>query len=172
MLVAEAVAKALQCPDCGHRHPLDDFAAYRTFRCQECRRLLKVPKSAEATAPKTDATAPLPKADAARTKIPPSQRGGVIAEQRRVNRSPAGSDVASRGIRAVIWVVAVPAGLVPVLIVGRLTGVLTVDRAIDIFIGSGFGRFAVPLLILPVWAALTATLAHFAIEGIARSRGQ
>ncbi len=77
-----------------------------------------------------------------------------------------------RGIRALIWVVAIPVGLIPVLVVGRLIGVLTVDRAIDLFIGVGFGRFVVPLLVLPVWAALSATLAHLAIEGVARARAQ
>lgn len=169
----ETVAKALQCPDCGHRHPIDDFAAYRTFRCQECRRLLKVPKSAERPPPKQDATEQLPEADAARKKIPPSQRGDAISEQRRAGRAPAASGPAvPRGIRALIWVVAIPAGLIPVLLVGRLIGVLTVDRAIDLFIGVGFGRFVVPLLVLPLWAALSATLAHLAIEGVARARAQ
>lgn len=171
--VAEAVAKALQCPDCGHRHPLDDFAAYRTFRCQECRRLLKVPKSAERPPARKDATEQFSVADGARKKIPPSQRGDVVAEQRRVDRArPASGPGVPRGLRAVIWVVAIPAGLIPVLVVGRLFGVLTVDRAIDLLIGVGFGRFVVPLLVLPVWAALSATLAHFGIEGVARSRGQ
>lgn len=173
MRVAEAVAKALQCPDCGHRHPLDDFAAYRTFRCQECRRLLKVPKSTERAPARRDPTAQIPEADGARKKIPPSQRGDVIAEQRRAGRTstPSGPGV-GRGLRALIWAVAIPAGLVPVLVVGRVLGVLTVDRAVDLFIGVGFGRFVVPLLVLPVWAALSATLAHLGIEGVARSRGQ
>lgn len=169
----EVVAKALQCPDCGHRHPLDEFAAYRTFRCQECRRLLKVPKSAERPSPTKDATEQLPEAGAARKKIPPSQRGDVISDQRRAGRASALSGPAvPRGIRAGIWAVAIPAGLIPVLFVGRLIGVLTVDRAIDLFIGVGFGRFVVPLLVLPVWAALSATLAHLAIEGVARARAQ
>jgi hypothetical protein len=40
------MAKALQCPTCGHRQRLDEVAAdVATFRCSQCDRLLKVPSS-------------------------------------------------------------------------------------------------------------------------------
>lgn len=38
------MARALQCPDCGHREPLDNVAAADQFRCHGCGRALKVPQ--------------------------------------------------------------------------------------------------------------------------------
>jgi hypothetical protein len=38
------MARALQCPDCGHREPLDNVAATDQFRCHGCGRALKVPQ--------------------------------------------------------------------------------------------------------------------------------
>jgi hypothetical protein len=53
------MAKALQCPTCGHRQRLDEVADVATFRCSQCDRLLKVPSSvrpaAAAPAPPRDA---------------------------------------------------------------------------------------------------------------------
>jgi hypothetical protein len=73
-----------------------------------------------------------------------------------------------RVVRMIVWVVAMPAGLLPVAVVARITGALSVDAAADIFIGVGWGRFVPVLLILPVWAAVSATLAHLTIEGLGR----
>jgi hypothetical protein len=39
------MAAALQCPSCGHRHPLDIVPDAPTFRCQACTRNLKVPEA-------------------------------------------------------------------------------------------------------------------------------
>ncbi|MCU1458080.1 MAG: hypothetical protein JWL73_2172, partial [Actinomycetia bacterium] len=37
------MAKALQCPNCGHRHPLSDVADKSSFACVSCGQVLKVP---------------------------------------------------------------------------------------------------------------------------------
>lgn len=37
------MARALQCPDCGHREPIDNVIDVDEFRCQGCGRALKVP---------------------------------------------------------------------------------------------------------------------------------
>jgi hypothetical protein len=37
------MARALQCPDCGHREPLDNVVDIEQFRCHGCGRALKVP---------------------------------------------------------------------------------------------------------------------------------
>lgn len=182
------MAKALQCPDCGTRHPLEDVGDVRTFRCRQCRRLLKVPAgvtvgggAGTAGADVTRVEAPTAARAAARRgggngaeRVPPSQRGDAIAEQRRRTsavRAPARARV-PRPVRLFVWLLALPVGLLPVLVVGRMAGVLTIDRAVDVFVGVGYGRFLAPLLMLPVWAATSATVAHLAIEGIARARGR
>lgn len=173
------VAKALQCPDCGHRHPLGEVADLRTFRCRECRRLLKVPRGAEeaAVSPnggrrgEEDATMQVKAERPDAKRVPPSQRRDAIAVQRRRAGDVAPRRGISRAARVVVWTIAVPVGLVPVLLVGRAVGLLTVDRAIDVFVGVGVGRFLVPLLVLPVWAAVAATLAHVTIEWLERRKG-
>ena len=184
------MAKALQCPDCGTRHPLDEVAHLRTFRCRECRRLLKVPAGVSAAVPSsgerakdappvtpTDAGEPTRVAKANGSKrLPPSQRGDAIARQTGKMEAVAASAPARspvpRLVRVFIWAVAIPVGILPVVVVGRLLGVLSVNRAVDMFVGVGWGRFVPPLLVLPVWAAISATIAHFSIEGIARSRSR
>lgn len=128
------------------------------------------PASAEAPT-KVQATARAGAGNGAQ-RTPPSQRGDAIAEQTaklQAVRTPARSPV-PRAARTVIWILAVPLGLVLVLVVGRFVGLLTIDRAVDVFVGVGWGRFVPPLLMLPVWAAATATVAHLLIEGIARWR--
>ena len=37
------MARALQCPDCGHREPIDNVSDVEQFRCHGCGRALKVP---------------------------------------------------------------------------------------------------------------------------------
>lgn len=180
------MAKALQCPDCGTRHPLDDVAHLRTFRCRQCRRLLKVPASVAvaarlegapkeftraAASARPDEPTRAVKANGTR-KIPPSQRGDAIAEQTsKVDAVvPTVHRRVPRTVRMFIWALAIPLGLLPVLIVGRAAGVLSVNRAVDLYIGLGWGRFVPLLLVLPVWAATSATIAHVSIEGVARLR--
>lgn len=185
------MARALQCPDCGNRHPLDSVGGGRTFRCHSCRRLLKVPRSLgsdvspNGTASRGAATDVLDRSAASgpsssATKVPPSQRGGdAVAEQRRAARSSRGRDGRAGGrharssplprtARAALWLVAVPAGLLPVLVVGRLTGLLSLDAGADVFIGAGWQRFVPVLVVLPLWSAVTATIAHLTIEGLGR----
>ena len=39
------MARALECPACGHRHRLDSIPASGTFRCEQCGQVLKAPSS-------------------------------------------------------------------------------------------------------------------------------
>lgn len=197
------MAKALQCPDCGERHPLDQIGTTSTFRCQGCRRLLKVPASVvtaktgtratnastgsgssspsgseegrdqTATLPaRDDATEVVPELSTKQEKVPPSQRGDTARIERTRSRSSrAAGRVRSRvprTLRVLVWIVAMPVGLVPVLLIGRVAGLFTLDTAIDVFVGTGIGRFVPVLLLVPMWAAASASLAHFTIEGLAR----
>jgi hypothetical protein len=75
-------------------------------------------------------------------------------------------------IRALVWAVAFGVGLVVTAVVLRTIGLLGVNTAIDIYAGSGLRRFAVLLLMLPLWAVLSATIAHFSLEALARRRSR
>ena len=74
------------------------------------------------------------------------------------------------GIRAVVWVAAFWVGLVLTAFTLRKMGILDVDRVIDLYAGSGPGRFGILLVLLPMWALLSATIAHFSLEALARRR--
>lgn len=175
------MATALQCPECGHRHRLDGLSG-RSFRCESCGRLLKVPESLQGAgspagaragrARDPDATQVVATAGGGHSggtgattavKVPPSQRPAGGSSARAGTRVP-------RTLRALVWAFALPLGLVPVLLLGRITGFLSINRVLDVYLGGGATRFLPPLVILPFWAAGTATFAHVGIEGIGRVR--
>ena len=59
------MAKALQCPNCGHRHPLAEVADRSSFACVRCGQVLKVPaayrrKPSEGARPVASSSAPAP----------------------------------------------------------------------------------------------------------------
>ena len=105
-------------------------------------------------------------------KVPPSQRGDAIVQQARAASSGTPDAVASvpRVVRAAIWLAALPIGLVPVMVAGRVLGFFSVDRAVDVFVGVGLGRFLPLVIIVIPWGLVSATIAHLAIGGIARLR--
>jgi hypothetical protein len=89
--------------------------------------------------------------------VPPAQAAG----RDRGGRPPS-------FVRALVWLLALPLGLVATAVPLRLVGLLEADQVIHIFAGEGLGRFAILALVLPLWAAVSATLAHFVIEGLTR----
>jgi hypothetical protein len=69
-----------------------------------------------------------------------------------------------------VWVAAFVLGLVVSAFVLRKVGVLSVNTAIDLYAGSGLGRFGILLVLLPLWAVLSALIAHFSLEGLVKRR--
>jgi hypothetical protein len=73
-------------------------------------------------------------------------------------------------LRAGVWAAAFFVGLILSAFLLRKMGVLDVDRVIDLYAGSGPGRFGILLLLLPMWALLSATIAHLSLETLAKRR--
>ena len=73
-------------------------------------------------------------------------------------------------LRAGVWAVAFFVGLLLSAFILRKMGILDVDRVIDLYAGSGPGRFGILLLLLPMWALLSATIAHLTLETLAKRR--
>ena len=71
-------------------------------------------------------------------------------------------------VRALVWAVAFGVSLLVTAFVLRTVGLLGVNTAIDLYAGSGARRFGILLVLLPVWALLSATIAHFSLEALAR----
>jgi len=73
-------------------------------------------------------------------------------------------------IRALVWTVAFALAFVVTVLGLKEVGVLGVNTAIDLYAGTGVHRFGVLLVMLPVWALLSAVIAHFTLEALARRR--
>ena len=73
-------------------------------------------------------------------------------------------------LRALIWTVAFAVGFGVTAVVLRGFGLLGVNTVLDLYAGSGLHRFRVLLVLLPLWALLSATLAHFTLEFLAARR--
>jgi hypothetical protein len=69
-----------------------------------------------------------------------------------------------------VWAAAFGVGLVITGFVLRKIGILSVNTIIDLYAGTGLGRFGVLLVLLPMWAALSATIAHLSLEALAKRR--
>jgi len=109
---------------------------------------------------------------------PPAGQGAADVTQMVATAVAAGSAAATRrsdrpvraAIRAVVWAMAFGLGFVVTAFVLRAVGLLGVTTVIDLYAGSGLHRFGVLLVLLPVWALLSATMAHFALENLAHRR--
>jgi len=144
------VARALQCPACGHLHrirPTGALPEAATFRCRGCGRTLRVPVAAPGPG----------RESVARTGAPRHARGGV---PHGVARGPVGPGPRSLRPRQVlaVWLVAVPLGGLVVGWVAQATGFLTGSRLIDIMTGVGWFRYWRLGLLVPLWGVTTAAI--------------
>lgn len=73
-------------------------------------------------------------------------------------------------IRALVWAAAFGLGLLITAFLLRKAGLLDIDTVIDIYAGSGARRFGILLVLLPLWAGVSASIAHFSLEALTRRR--
>src|SRR5204862_176560 len=117
------------------------------------------PRPAPAAAP---VAASAPKA-ARRAKAPRSSAGA----------SP--TDAIAMPLRVLAWVVSLVLGLVVTIWVARVTGWLSGDRLVDVFVGTGMTRYIRVIAVAPVWAMFTTLLLTLFLEGgraLARRRAE
>jgi hypothetical protein len=174
------MAKALQCPACGNKHPVSALPDAPTFRCEQCGRALKVPaqvRPARVTAARAarerdaDRTATMP----APARAPSGQAGGggvaapptpaPAAPQREAARPPPRPGV-MWPLRLLAWLVALPVGLLAVVWPARELGFLSGQRLLDVVVGTGWGRYWRVLAIAPAWALVTAVLVQLMVFGL------
>ena len=186
------MAKALECPACGAKHRVERLPDAPTFRCASCGQKLRIPEAAQAAAPgrsgptavvppprrRADGTPAMPAtgemvtATATATVPAPTAAADTAAGRvEGVGESPAPPRTATRIARVhwwwrvLAWVVAVPiAGLVTGLSAYDI-GWIKKDDLLDVFIGSGTGRYNHLAVVTLVWALLTAVLVQVFVEG-------
>ena len=73
-------------------------------------------------------------------------------------------------VRALVWAGAFGLSLLITAFLLKKVGLLDVNTALDVFAGTGPRRFGILVVMLPLWALLSATIAHFSLETLARRR--
>ena len=165
---------ALQCPDCGARHPLADVADRAAFRCSGCSRPLKVPEQFRRGAPRpgsgdrpVDSTRAGPAVTPAPVPPPTTTAYHRTAPPRSIEVVPKGAPVL---LRLGLWLIAVPIALWLTYRIARGVGVLTAKQIEDVFFEQDWGRFWPLARLLPLWALLTALAVQLSVLGIERFR--
>jgi len=186
------MAQALECPACGTRHRVERLPDTPTFRCTSCGQTLRVPSQARESSraasgggagiappprrrPDGGAPAPVPAATVTAT-VPArgtasdagSGAGAAEGPEPRRRRPPAAAGERARvrwWWRLLAWVVAVPLGLVITAISAYDLGWIKKNDLLDVFIGSGTGRYTHLAVGTVVWALVTALLVQLFVEG-------
>lgn len=186
------MAQGLRCPHCGHKHPIADLDGAATFTCSGCGQVLKTPRQYRTPSPSPSPSAPpAPSAPPRVSRPNPTPRAREMPRARTLppvagNRETAvlpQATVPSRGRvapsrersldrsstlpwpwRVLVWVVAVPLGLVIVAVPARWLGVLNGNSFFDVISGTGIGRYLRIFSIAPFAALVIATIAHVALE--------
>ena len=125
------------------------------------------------TAPPTDPPAQRPPTASAGAAAPGTTATTGAPRRTMVGRLEfrrPGPPVLPAKIRAPVWAAAFGVGLVITAFVLRKMGILGVNEIIDLYAGTGLGRFGILLILLPMWAALSATIAHLSLEALAKRR--
>jgi hypothetical protein len=114
-------------------------------------------KSVSATLPANGASAPAPEQAPAkpRSAEPPAPSRAAPAKRSRV----------AWYWRVVAWIVAVPLGFVVTAWPAYELGFIKKDDLLDIFVGTGIGRYLRLAIVTVVWALVTALLVQLFVEG-------
>ena len=187
------MARALQCPDCGHREPLDNVVDFDQFRCHGCGRALKVPvelrqaQGADATdlagpamppTPPEPADDPVPTRVLARASETDLIPGGASPETRSRSRVERAAQAATApgerlplAARLAVWVLWLPLGLGFTYLLALKLDWITQDDLIETVGEVTWDRFMPIARIIPLAALLVAVLVHVTITGLERWLG-
>jgi hypothetical protein len=173
------MAKALECPACGAKHSVDGREPSSTFRCERCGQALKVPASvvvAQAASGARNVTPPPRR----RAGAPPSQIVGATATLPATDAGNGGRPAEPAPPRApapaprtrahwywrlAAWIVAVPVAFVVTAWPAYEFGLIRKDDVLDVFVGSGTGRYTRLAVFTLIWALVTAVLVQLLVEG-------
>jgi hypothetical protein len=140
-----------------------------TFHCTRCGRTLKVPAQlrpqgggrprAAAPADGTNVTPAPPRPPAEPAPVAPPAR-------RRREDDGTGSHKVMWPLRLLAWLIALPVGLVAVVVPARRIGFLSGQRLLDVVVTTGWSRYWRVLAIAPAWALVTTLLVQLMLFGM------
>lgn len=148
------MSTALQCPDCGQKHPLGSVGDEVVFPCSRCSRPLKVPAAYRPGANGAGANGTA-RAAGSRTAAGSGPRG----------RKRRGSASLSMPVRILLWVVAFALGAMVVRMVAKWTGFVGGDTLVDLLIDHSFGNYFKLFVLVPFWALFSTLFLTLFLEG-------
>lgn len=164
------MAKVLQCPQCGHRHPLDRIPDAPTFACANCGRALKVPAPVRAAV----SSAAVPRAAAPEAAPAPAPEPRQRPSAPDPDRSVPGPDGGGRRIPVIvqilIWILALGIGFAITYYGALQFGFLTRKEVRGIALHTDFARYWPLLRLVPVWAMISALLVQASVVALGRRR--
>ena len=183
------MGKAIQCPSCGRKHGVSGLPDAPTFKCEGCGQPLKVPSQFRPSVMASSrhvspSDAPHPASTAVIPSRPAAAAAPVAASAPKAARPPKAprpsadaprTDAVALPLRVLAWVVALALGLVVTIWVARVTGWLSGDRLVDVFVGTGITRYIRVIAVAPVWALFATLLLTLFLEGgraLARRRAE
>ena len=183
------MGKAIQCPSCGRKHGVSGLPDAPTFKCEGCGQPLKVPsqfrpsvmassrhvRPSDASHSESTAVIPSRPAPAAAPVAASAPKAARPAKAPRPSADAPRTDAVALPLRVLAWVVALALGLVVTIWVARVTGWLSGDRLVDVFVGTGITRYIRVIAVAPVWALFTTLLLTLFLEGgraLARRRAE
>jgi hypothetical protein len=178
------VAPVLVCPECNTKHPLGEVGDRTAFPCTGCGRQLKVPAAAaKETVPPSRPPLPETRPTRRRPASEPDTRVLPVAAPAPpppvvvtappalpADGKPARDPVPPRGVRFLLWFVAVPLAFAVVLPLARGFGMLTSNQIQDLALAEGWGRFWPIARLLPFIAFAAAVFVQGGTFGIAKLR--
>jgi ribosomal protein S27E len=120
------------------------------------------PARVAATRARYDETEAIPPVGPAPARAPRAPGRAPVAPPRAPR--PSGPPALAWPWRVLVWVIAVPLGLLIVALIARWLGVLNGNSLFDIISGTGMGRYVRVFAIAPFAALVIATMAHVALE--------
>ena len=178
------MGKAIQCPSCGRKHRVSALPDAPTFNCEGCGKPLKIPTQFRpsvmassrhvrpADSPRPESTSVLPPRPTPAPAPPAARRAKV---PRAAAATTSRNEKVVLPLRVLAWVFALTLGLVVTLWIARVTGWLSGDRLVDVFIQTGLARYIRVIAIAPVWAMFTTLWLTLFFEGgraLARRRAE
>jgi hypothetical protein len=70
--------------------------------------------------------------------------------------------------RVLVWLIALPLGLLIVVVPARRLGFLSGQRLLDVVVGTGWSRYWRVLAIAPAWALVTTLLVQLMLFGLSK----
>ncbi len=120
------------------------------------------PVAAGGTAVLAPSSAP-PTARPTATPSTPARTGGPVGTPGR--RSEGGRDQLPLVLRIGAWVVALPLGLIIVGLPARQLGYLSSQKLLDVIVKRDLGRFLPIVVVIALWALVSAVLVTLIVEG-------